>query len=65
MKATDLKVGSIIEIAVPFSPERIEKVQVSVKRCSDTYIWFKHSGLQRVGRTTIDKYPTLYKIVSI
>lgn len=65
MKASELKIGSILEIIVPFSPERIEKVHVPINRCSDSYVWFKHMGLQRIGRGTIDKYPTLYKIISI
>lgn len=65
MKAQDLKVGSVIEILVPFSPERIEKVHVKISRCTDTYVWFKHLSQQRLGRTTIDKYPSLYKIISI
>ena len=65
MKAADLKVGSVIEIKVPFSPDKTEQVQVKVERCSDTYVWFPYTGYQRIGRTTIDKYPTLFKIISI
>lgn len=66
MEAKDLKIGSVIEIRVNFSPERMnEKVQVTIDRVSDTYVWFKYNGFQRIGRNTIDKYPTLYKIISI
>ena len=65
MIAKNLKIGSIIEIEVNFSPERIEKVQTSIIRCTDSYVWFKYNSLQRLGRNTIDKYPTLYKIISI
>jgi len=69
MKAQDLKIGSTIQIEIYTTDETGEMVTknviVPITRCSETYVWFKHMGLQRVGRTTIDKFPTLYKIVSL
>lgn len=64
--AKDLKVGSIIEM-IEFCP--ILKKQITVRqpinRVSEKYVWFKYSGYLRIGRETINKYPTLYKIVQI
>jgi len=69
MKAQNLKVGSTVQIEIfttDITGEMITKsIVVPITRCSETYVWFKYMGLQRVGRTTIDKFPTLYKIVSL
>lgn len=69
MKAQDLKVGSTIEIDTFSTDEQakmvITKTIVTINRCSDTFVWFKHSGYCRIARITIDKNPTYYKIVSI
>jgi hypothetical protein len=69
MKAQDLIVGSTLQVEVHTTNENAElvtkQVIVSVQRCSDVYVWFKYSGLQRIGRTTIDKYPSLYRIISL
>lgn len=65
MKAQDLKIGSVIEIEVRFSAEKIEKVKTPITRVSEKFVWFKYMGLQRTGRNTIDKFPTLYKIISL
>jgi hypothetical protein len=63
-KAADLKKGSIIEIRVNFSPEKMDvPVQVSITRCTEHYLWFKYNSLQRIGRNTFDR--TGYKIISI
>jgi hypothetical protein len=65
MKASELKVGSQLEINQP-TPNNFEnKVVVKITRCSSDYVWFKGSSYSRIGRTTIDKFPTLYKIISI
>ena len=64
MKAKDLTVGSIIEIEV-YKNDKSEKVQTSISRCTGHYVWFKYSGYERISRNTIDKFPTLYKIISI
>jgi len=69
MKASDLKVGSTLEIETFTTDENgkmiTNKVIVPVTRCSESFVWFKYMGLQRTGRTTIDKFPTLYKIISL
>jgi len=65
MNAQNLKVGSVIEIEVSFSPDVVEKVQVTINRCSDKYVWFKYSAFNRIARATIDKFPSLYRIVTI
>lgn len=65
MKASELKKGSVIEIEVNFNPEKTEKTKVTIDRVTDYYVWFKHSGFFRVGRNTIDRFPILYKIISI
>lgn len=62
--AQNLKVGSIIEVEQYFT-DGAKKVQVKINRVSKTFVWFSGSGFARVGRTTIDKFPTLYKIISI
>lgn len=69
MKAQDLKVGSTIEIESFTTDENgtmiVTKVIVPVERCSDTFVWFKYMGLERTARTTIDKNPNTFKIISI
>ena len=66
MKAQDLKVGSEIEIISNLSEEKMNvPMIVKIDRVSNSYIWFKYSGFQRVGINTINKYPGLYKIISI
>lgn len=69
MKAQDLKVGSTLEIETFTTDENskmvITKTIVTIDRCSDTFVWFKHSGYCRKARISIDKNPTHYKIVSI
>lgn len=65
MKAKDLKVGSVLEIEINVNPELTKKVQTKIFRCTDSYVWFTYMGLNRIGRGTIDKFPTLYKIISI
>jgi hypothetical protein len=68
MKATDLKKGSIVEIPVNFSHERMQvPTQVVIKRCTEHYLWFGYNSLQRMGRNTfqncIENFN--YKIISI
>ena len=69
MTASDLKVGSTLEVEVFTTDENAKMVRtmelVTIERCSDVFVWFKHMGMQRIGRTTIDKYPSLYKIISL
>jgi hypothetical protein len=68
MTAQDLKKGSIVEIMVNLSPEKMDQpVQVVVERCSEKYLWFKGNHLQRMGRNTFDTFIQHfgYKIVSI
>lgn len=64
-KAKNLKIGSVLEVHHNIGGEMYVKVKVRVDRCTDSFVWYKGSGLNRVKRTTIDRYPTLYKIISI
>jgi len=68
MTAKDLKPGSIIEIRVNLSPEKMNvQKQVVIERCTDSYLWFRNNSLQRMGRNTFDecvKYFN-YKIISL
>ena len=58
MKAKDLKVGSkVMQLDCGTVGE--------VYRVSDKFVWFKYMGYERIARATIDKYKTLYKIISI
>jgi hypothetical protein len=68
MTAQDLKKGSIVEIRVNLSSEKMNQpVVVVIERCTDHYLWFKNNGLQRMGRNTFDNFIQHfgYKIVSI
>jgi hypothetical protein len=68
MKASDLKKGSIVEIRVNLSPEKMNQpVQVEIERCTEKYLWFKNNILQRMGRNTFDTFVQHfgYRIVSI
>lgn len=68
MKASDLKVGSIIEIPVNINSNKMNvPVQVKIKRCTDFYLWFGHNSLQRMGRNTFDIHVKYfgYKIISL
>jgi hypothetical protein len=66
--AADLKKGSIVEIRLNLSPEKMNQpVQVTVDRCTEKYLWFKNNHLQRMGRNTFDMFVQYfgYKIISI
>ena len=68
MKVADLKQGSIVEVRLNLSPEKINQpVQVKIERTTDKFLWFKGNSLQRMGRNTfqtcIDSFG--YKIISI
>ncbi len=68
MKASDLKTGSVVEIRLNLSPEKMNQpVQVVIKRCTEKYLWFESNHLQRMGRNTFDTFIQHfgYKIVSI
>ena len=68
MEATDLKKGSIIEIRVNISPEKMNQpLQVEIERCTEKFLWFKSNQLQRMGRNTFDMFVQNfgYKIVKI
>ena len=68
MKALDLKKGSIIEIRVNLSTEKINyPIQVKIERCTEKFIWFSYNNLQRMGRNTFDDYVKNfgYKIISV
>lgn len=68
MKASDLKKGSIVEIRLNLSTEKMNQpVRVTIERTSEKYIWFKHNHLQRMGKNTFDMFVKHfgYKIISI
>jgi hypothetical protein len=68
MTAKDLKRGSIIEEFAFFHENEQcvrRPVQRIITRASEHFVWYKNSGLCRLGKGTIEKYPTLYKIISI
>lgn len=68
MKAQDLKKGSIVEIRLNLSIEQIDvPVQVTIDRVSKHFLWYKHSGYQRVGITTFQRCldTNYYKIISL
>ena len=68
MKASDLKKGSIVEIRLNLSLEKMNHpVQVKIERCTEKFIWFKHNHLQRMGRNTFDFFVEHfgYKIISL
>lgn len=68
MKAADLKKGSIVEIRVNLSEEKMDyPVQVKIDRCTEKYLWFRYNSLQRMGRTTFDTFVQHfgYKIISL
>jgi glucan-binding YG repeat protein len=61
MKAEDLKKGSKIEVSIDGKNFK----ETTITRVSDKFVWFKESGFERVGKTTIDKYNCFYRIVSL
>jgi hypothetical protein len=67
MKATDLKKGSIVEIKLFYSEGGEKAVQVEIEKVSSHYLWYKHSGFQRIGLTTFQKCldTNYYKIISL
>jgi hypothetical protein len=68
MKAIDLKVGSVVEIPLNLSPEKINvPTKVVIRRATEHYLWFAHNSLQRMGRNTFDDMVEHfgYKIISL
>lgn len=68
MKASDLKAGSIVEVRINFSPEKMNQpVQVEIERTTEKYLWFKYNSYQRIGRNHFDRLIQYceYKIISI
>jgi len=68
MEAADLKKGSIVEIRLNLSMEKMNQpVQVKIERTTEKYLWFRNNSLQRMGRNTFDKCIKYfdYKIISI
>ena len=68
MNAKDLKVGSIIEVPLNFTPDLMSvPTRTKIRRCTEFYLWFGHNSLQRMGRNTFDEYVQYfgYKIISI
>ena len=65
MKAINLEVGSIIEVKLNFAEKLQVPTQVVINKTSNTFVWFNGNGLCRIKRDTIDKFPEIYKIISI
>ena len=68
MTAKDLKKGSVVEIRLNLSEEKMNyPVQVKIERCTEKFLWFKYNSLQRMGRNTFDTFVQHfgYKIISI
>lgn len=68
MTAQDLKKGSIVEVRLNLSPEKMNQpIQVEILRCTEKYLWFKNNHLQRMGRNTFDMFIKYfeYKIISL
>lgn len=61
MKAKDLKVGSIIETSI----DGKNYSETIITRTSDSFVWFKGCGYNRIAKTTIDKYDCFYRIVKL
>lgn len=61
MEAKNLKVGSIIKTSI----DGKNYSETIITRISNSFIWFKGSGYNRIAKTTIDKYKSFYIIVKI
>jgi hypothetical protein len=61
MTAKDLKVGSVIAM----SKDGVNWTETKITQQTDKFVWFKGTGYNRIARTTVDKYPTLFKIITI
>ena len=68
MTAKDLKKGSIVEVRLNISPEKMDQsLQVEIIRCNEKYLCFKGNHLQRMGINTFYFFFKYfgYSIVSI
>ena len=68
MKAADLKVGSIVELRINWSPEKMNQpVQVVIERATEKYLWYKYMDIERMGRNHFDRLIKYcdYRIISI
>lgn len=68
MTSADLKKGSIVEIRLNLSIEKMNQpVQVKIERCTEKFLWFKNNSLQRMGRTTFQDHIDYfnYKIIKL
>ena len=61
MKAKDLKVGSIIETSI----DGKNYSETIITKISDSFVWFKGSGYNRISKNTIDKYDCFFRILKI
>jgi len=62
IKATDLKIGSVIEYKDSTTENWVKSV---IYKISDSFVWFKGSGFSRINKNTFENWPTLFRIVSI
>jgi hypothetical protein len=53
-----LNIGTIIEYKIP-NGIWAESV---IYKISDSFVWFKGSGFDRIAKKTFEKYPSLYRI---
>jgi hypothetical protein len=65
MKAADLKKGSIVEIKLFYSEDGEKGVKVEIEKVSKHFLWYKYSGVQRIGLTTFQRCldTNYYKII--
>ncbi len=61
--AQEIKIGTIIEVKT-FTENGEVWISTPITKISDTYIWFKGSGYQRLKKSTINKYPELYRLLN-
>lgn len=53
-----LNVGTIIEYSIG-NGIWVESI---IYKTSDSFVWFKGSGFNRIAKKTFDNYPSLYRI---
>jgi hypothetical protein len=54
----NLNVGTIIE----YNNVNGIWIESIIYKTTESYIWFKGSGFNRIAKITFHKYPTLYRI---
>jgi len=55
---TNLKIGTIIE----YNKGKDVWVESIIYKVSDSFVWFKGSGYDRIAKKTFTNYPNLFRI---